>query len=179
MFPLWIFLLCAQWGGHWGTVWQQRRQTLLACLMVRRCKCKLDPHGTPRYLEALSLPQTPHKDIKTQPVNLLCSGLALKSPSPTPALMSWSHLCMSGLDQVLPNEREGRTGFYSWTDGQREQKRRAALKPLSFALAGHSLHMICFHKASSQLCFECDIAYKHLQKCLVFLRPRESKQLAV
>lgn len=52
--PLYISFLSAQWGGHWRTVWQQRRQALLACPAVQRCRCELDIKTS--GLEALSLP---------------------------------------------------------------------------------------------------------------------------
>lgn len=41
--PLHFFLFpSAQWGGHWRTVWQQRRQMLSACPAAQRCRCELD-----------------------------------------------------------------------------------------------------------------------------------------
>lgn len=77
----------------------------------------------------------------TQPGNPLHSGLALKSPPHPPALMSWPHLYAFGLHQLDTSASwrewiKGGTRFYSWADGRREQKQSAAVKPLSFAIAG-------------------------------------------
>lgn len=86
-----LFLcLSAQWGGRWGTVWQQRRPMLSAYPAAQRCKCDLDIK-TPGY--PFTAPSMP----RTQTGNPLPSGLAWRCP---PVLTSWHQFYSFGLHQA-------------------------------------------------------------------------------
>lgn len=79
-----LFFVSAQWGGHWRTVWQQRRQTLSGCPVVQRCRCELDIRTSGSPFTAPPMPNLATCSTLSWPWNL------------SPASMSWPHLYAFG-----------------------------------------------------------------------------------